>query len=616
VDELHSLFEELRTASTKSVKPTKALAELTIFSTNATLAWERKKSISSPSAPNLSLIMNTDAAIESRFPSPPPSSHPSVILVEEDVEMIDHPGNKISDGEDDSSEATLVDATTRPFTPPPSYDHVTGDMNNDLSIIETSQQASLNGQGGIIDNDNDAVMVNGGNHITISVPDKPPPVPPRNKSGLSIQTTSKEIISEDELWKFGSQQDVTEIISNVLHRLRSAIKANSIDEISGDQIDNIRDVFYGATSTSTQKARALERKIETWAEIIAFPPLTGSHDIYEALDVSFDVQQVYVEDSLTPQYTSIHKLPPILQIQIQRTAYDQVNSVPFKNKNPVTFPETIYLDRYMDSDDPKTMRRREEAWEWKAQIRALEARQKVLKATEADITLPDALYAAKDFINQIQENEIDGIEIDPALPEALDDRFSEVKVELDKIEAEIANLKHRLAKQFVDMRQHEYNLQTVFIHRGESGGGHYWIYIYDFKNDIWREYNDERVTEVVDRKRIFEHSSQAGGTPYYLAYVRAADKDDLVDAVYRDVKEVEMTDVTGAWVDGTDGVEDEGIGMDEEEEGGTRHIEHARPRPLLPKPTVAQNAAAGGAWTQDWDSITPSRVDANGKPWS
>jgi ubiquitin carboxyl-terminal hydrolase 25/28 len=106
------------------------------------------------------------------------------------------------------------------------------------------------------------------------------------------------------------------------------------------------------------------------------------------------VQQVYVEDSLTPQYTSIHKLPPILQIQIQRTAYDQVNSVPFKNKNPVTFPETIYLDRYMDSDDPKTMRRREEAWEWKAQIRALEARQKVLKATEADITLPDALHAA------------------------------------------------------------------------------------------------------------------------------------------------------------------------------------------------------------------------------
>jgi ubiquitin carboxyl-terminal hydrolase 25/28 len=163
------------------------------------------------------------------------------------------------------------------------------------------------------------------------------------------------------------------------------------------------------------------------------------------------------------------------------------------------------------------------------------------------------------------------------------------------------------------MREHEYNLQTVFIHRGESGGGHYWIYIYDFKNDIWREYNDERVTEVVDRKRIFEHSSQAGGTPYYLAYVRAADKDDLVDAVYRDVKEVEMTDVTGAWVDGMDGVEDEGIGMDEEEEGGTRHIEHARPRPLLPKPTVAQNAAA---WTQDWDSITPSRVDANGKPWS
>jgi ubiquitin carboxyl-terminal hydrolase 25/28 len=259
------------------------------------------------------------------------------------------------------------------------------------------------------------------------------------------------------------------------------------------------------------------------------------------------------------------------------------------------------------------MRRRRDTWRWKSQLRTLEARQAALKNTEAEINVADALMATKDFVSSLQEDEIDGVEVDPALPEALDERITEVAAELEDISGQIASLKQKLTEQFTDMREHEYKLQAVFVHRGEAGGGHYWIFIYDFKNDVWREYNDEYVTVVKDRQRIFEHPRSIDGTPYYLAYVKTSKIEELVDPICRDVQEAQMTDVvTGEWAGE---MEDEGVVMQDADsnDGESRHIEHAKPRPLRPKPAVQE--ALGGwedAWSQQGNS---SALDANGKPW-
>jgi ubiquitin carboxyl-terminal hydrolase 25/28 len=275
-----------------------------------------------------------------------------------------------------------------------------------------------------------------------------------------------------------------------------------------------------------------------------------------------------------------------------------VRQLPWKNKNPVIFEPTIYLDRYMDSDDPSLMSKRREAWQLKRELKKLQARQEALKATEIKLSLPEALVAVKGFVEELEENEVEGVPVDRGLTATLEHRLREVTAELEDITEKIGRLKQRLSEQFADLQQYKYDLQTVFIHRGESSGGHYWIYIYDFKSDIWREYNDEHVTEVKDRSRIFDNASQSGGTPYYLAYVRSADKDDLVDAVCRDVKEepeMEMVETTAPVVDLMD--QDEGITVDDndEDEGGVRHVEYVRPRPLLPK-SAAQTAAGTSVW--------------------
>ena len=78
---------------------------------------------------------------------------------------------------------------------------------------------------------------------------------------------------------------------------------------------------------------------------------------------------------------------------------------------------------------------------------------------------------------------------------------------------------------------------------GSVSFGHYWIYIYDFKEKIWRKYNDEYVIAVTDPKEVFEHlDSNNPATPYFLVFVKEQEAEGgMVEAVQRRIEEVEIT---------------------------------------------------------------------------
>ena len=98
----------------------------------------------------------------------------------------------------------------------------------------------------------------------------------------------------------------------------------------------------------------------------------------------------------------------------------------------------------------------------------------------------------------------------------------------------IRDLKANTVSQFNDLRKHPYRLQSVFVHRGYHNSGHYWIYIFDFLNNVWRKYNDGYVTEVIDRSEIFlQEPGDRPATPYFLVYVKDEAKVELVDSVCR-----------------------------------------------------------------------------------
>lgn len=93
-----------------------------------------------------------------------------------------------------------------------------------------------------------------------------------------------------------------------------------------------------------------------------------------------------------------------------------------------------------------------------------------------------------------------------------------------------------ISSQFADYKHLAYRLHAVFVHRGSVSFGHYWIYIYDFKKNIWRKYNDSEVTEVQDPSEIFQdRQEQNPPTPYFLVYVNDTMKDRLVNPVCREI---------------------------------------------------------------------------------
>lgn len=81
---------------------------------------------------------------------------------------------------------------------------------------------------------------------------------------------------------------------------------------------------------------------------------------------------------MAEQFGAISKLPPVLQIQVQRVQFDPVKKSSFKSINHLELMETIYLDRYMDTQQPELLNRRKQSWEWKDKLKGLEARRSEL----------------------------------------------------------------------------------------------------------------------------------------------------------------------------------------------------------------------------------------------
>lgn len=542
--------------------------------------------------------------------------------IPEDVEMVDPPTEKSSDTASNASESTLVEVGS-PFT------LAASDTDGDDTKSRTVSEPET------IKDNQDAVMIDNAASVGRMLsppPDKPPPIPPRNKNGLSVSTSkSDKLIPDNERWQLGTQQDVDEVIRNTTWRMMCAIKPTTTDPKTGEQSDKIRDTFYGDAATYLIKSSKAERKVESWSSLLVYASQKKAIDIYEAIDLTLDKQDVEVDGALIPQFSAIAKLPPILQIQINRTVYDKVKKQSVKVKGAVNFPETLYLDRYMDSPDLNSplMQRRRDGWEMKSELQDLETRLEALQNSaeiETAEALPvnrpnngipshnvtESLSNTKDVLSFLQEAGIPDIDIDQDLPALIEERITEIGLEIEETQKRIDTLKRNLADQFTDMRQYEYKLQAVFIHRGSAGAGHYWIYIYDFKNDIWREYNDERVEIVSNRKRIFDAQFAEGATPYYLVYVRASDREELVDPVCRqpttpEPVEADMQDPEG-WTNVSTNEVDEGVSM-ENFDDDVQHVEHARPKPLRPK------AADVSGWEKQYAVGPGSSLDAHGKTW-
>lgn len=133
------------------------------------------------------------------------------------------------------------------------------------------------------------------------------------------------------------------------------------------------------------------------------------------------------------------------------------------------------------------------------------------------------LNATREWVEEMQTNLdsdlVEDMDIHPNIIEVLERRTAAVRREIASIDQKIKQLESRINQQFTDLRKHGYRIHSVFIHRGSVSFGHYWIYIYDFGKRLFRKYNDQYVSEVLDETEVFKHSAEPGSsppTPYFL----------------------------------------------------------------------------------------------------
>lgn len=389
-----------------------------------------------------------------------------------------------------------------------------------------------------------------------------------------------------------SQQDVEEIIGNILEHLMRAIRPDG--PMAGKpelQADKITELFFTTIVNSTMKrmstnttltsGSSIEEDIlneevvpERW--ITAFPhpdkERKVKNNLYEALDGYFSYE-LLSEGSLA-RYTSIRALPPIIHICIQRTDASGV-----KNRNSVIIPEELYLDRYMEAptgSDIWNARRR--VWAVKERINELGLR--AANAVESVMSDPGSpswnSYPDPNMQRDQSTNYQGPIDLKSELwsdvplgtkrssqaaqlsqetgPKPLKRRSMSDDAEtrgpnfvsslweagrrMDQADSiELASLRREQENAFNGMKNHKYCLHAMICHGGGMNAGHYWVWVRDFKNQIWYKYNDSQVTkDSRDSQQVISEVNDSGD-PYYVAYVRDELKDDLVEVPPRAQRE-------------------------------------------------------------------------------
>jgi len=125
--------------------------------------------------------------------------------------------------------------------------------------------------------------------------------------------------------------------------------------------------------------------------------------------------------------------------------------------------------------------------------------------------------------------------IDEILIEHLHAERDALAAELAALRARVKVLKEEWEQLWKDEHTAEYELCSVFIHRGTSPSwGHYFFYSRNLPNnpDEWFKYNDSDVS-LIKKAEVLADGTGSTANPYLLVYARKGT--NVIDTVHRQV---------------------------------------------------------------------------------
>ncbi|KAF2641325.1 cysteine proteinase [Massarina eburnea CBS 473.64] len=386
-------------------------------------------------------------------------------------------------------------------------------------------------------------------------PSRPPPIPPRPQVASDNDFSKAENVAR--------QQDAAESLNNIFDLFSCAFKSDGLLR-ENEQDDIVKRLFYADVTTvriSNGKETSNKSAIQ---DTIAVTPNDRTRKLSAALDDEFGLSET--EPGVT-KYEFVRQLPPIQIFNARRLLFTKGSSGAYRNESHLALDPVMYMDRYMDAT--KSLSRdqlqelRNNQWRLQAELRNLEARRTTLKETgfKANgnaINLPAVLEETALLAENLSRENPD------SEPEAMDtaetttgelsgllrQRAEDLRPQIEELEERMSKLEEEIDNVFTHSQDHPYRLHAIFMHAGGATSGHYWIFIHDFQNKIWRKYNDEYVDEVTEEEvhRRVETANPAISTG--IVYVREDVALTHTEAVCRRIPESNDQVSSNAHVDG------------------------------------------------------------------
>ncbi|KAK6199551.1 uncharacterized protein RJT21DRAFT_47941 [Scheffersomyces amazonensis] len=493
---LRYLFDEMIHTRKRCVQPTKELAYLSFLALSQSVDFRDDAEIIE--------IRDEDEELEAH-------------VVEEEQEVVDD--------DDDDDEPILVDSVSPP-------DDVVMSADDDIEVISAGEFSRSHSDSA----DVEVEQVEQVEEVEpVEVGRTGPPL-------LSISTDQMESTIE-----VGRQQDVTECIENVIFQIETALAPEKLEE-DGEQIDLIKRLFYGKikqtivpvdpqnpTITTGPARISIERFFSLIINVSDHPK-----NIYDTLDNYFNEDLISLEEGLCKKSITVNELPDILQFHVQRVMFDKEKLMAYKSLEPIPFSDKIYLDRYLDTEDAEMLRLRQEVFQWKNEMSVISQERAKLTAIDPDtkLSIIESLKVTKKYLETIESDESIELTIDSKSIEQIELVAQQLSHTLEQYNERLGQLQNLIANQFSNYKRVGYTIFAIFIHRGEASYGHYWIYIKDpHRQDIYRKYNDEIITEV-SLSEVFNFDDTNTATPYYIVYVKQELEKEYVDPLKRELGRV------------------------------------------------------------------------------
>ncbi|UPX19303.1 Ubiquitinyl hydrolase 1 [Ascochyta rabiei] len=376
-----------------------------------------------------------------------------------------------------------------------------------------------------------------------SPPTRAPPVPPRPKAQAQAQEQeqAKELKKsrDDHISESARQQDAAEVMGNILDLVSCAIRGDGVLR-DGEQDDLIKNLFFSDVTI----VRNTTDKVEKTSELRNHHLISaGGRDrhLYAALDDDFGLSDLEGGDN---KYEYIAQAAPIQIVNVRRLQFNKEKKQQVRDTAQLSLDDVLYLDRYLEATNTltgdKLLQLRKAQWAKQQELQRLAIRCKDLQALEiegmdlAEAVEETALFT-ESFLAGIEQRMTESLLTPPPeeLPASLHERAKQLKADLEEISTSMTQLESDVDTVFKQYCDHGYRLHAIFVHRGGTGSGHYLIYIKDFQNNTWREYNDETVRPYSEEDvfKLGPGALAAGSTG--IVFVKDGSVDTLTEAVCR-----------------------------------------------------------------------------------